>query len=261
MTVETEQRGRVLLITLNRPEKMNALSPEMMEQLGVVWGQVRDDAGIWAAIVTGAGDRAFCSGRDLMARGPGSPEHHRARLERGEEIRPRELSYTPDNVWKPVIAAVNGYALAGGMALALSCDFRIAADTARLGSMAVKRGLLASGQITRLTRGINFSQALQFLMFGDHVSAAEAERIGIVNAVVPADQLLPAAFEWAERLCRNGPLAVRATKEVAYRGMELSYRDALKLEGEMYNRMLETEDVMEGHRAFAERREPVWQER
>jgi enoyl-CoA hydratase/carnithine racemase len=261
MSVETEQRDRVLLITLNRPEKMNALSPEMMDQLGEAWQRVKEDASIWVAIITGSGERAFCSGRDLMARGPGSPEHYRTRVERGELIAPRQLSYTPDSVWKPVIAAVNGYALAGGMALALACDFRIAADTARLGSMAVKRGLLAGGQINRLTRYIAFPKALEFLMFGDHISADEAERIGIVNTVVPQAELLDTAFAWADRLCRNGPLAVRATKEAAYRGLELDFREASRLEGEFYNRMLETEDVMEGHRAFAERREPVWKER
>lgn len=258
MTVETEQRDRVLLITLNRLEKMNALSPQMMDQLGEIWQRVRDDDSIWVAIITGAGDRAFCSGRDLFARGPGSPEYHRERLERGEVAQPRVLSYTPANIWKPVIAAVNGYALAGGMALALACDFRIAADTARLGSMAVKRNLLASGQITALTRSINFSKALEFLMFGDHVSATEAEALGIVNLVVPQAELIPTAMQWADRLCRSGPLALRATKEVAYRGREMGFRESVALEGELYNRMLETEDVMEGHRAFKERRDPVW---
>lgn len=261
MSVETEQRGRALLITLNRPEKMNALSPEMMDQLAQVWQRVRDDESVWVAILTGAGARAFCSGRDLFAQGPGSPEHHRARLERGEEVKPRELSYTPEQVWKPVIAAVNGYALAGGLALALACDFRIAADTARLGSMAVKRSLLAGGQINRLTRYIAFPKALEFLMFGDHISAEEAEKIGIVNKVVPQSNLLDTAFEWAERLCKNGPLAVRATKEAAYRGLEMDFREAARFEGGLYNRMLETEDVMEGHLAFKERREPVWRGR
>ncbi len=258
MPVETELRGRTLLITLNRPEKMNALNQEMMEGLAQAWQRVREDDDIWVAILTGAGDRAFCSGRDLFAGTQGSWEYHRERLARGEAVEPRRLEYTPEGVWKPVIAAINGYALAGGFALALACDIRIAADTARIGSMAVKRNLLAGGQIVRLTRYVPFGKALELLMLGDHISAQEAERLGIVNAVVPQAELLDTAFAWAERICRNGPLAVRATKEVAYRALELPFREALRLEGEFYNKMLETEDVVEGHRAFQERREPVW---
>jgi enoyl-CoA hydratase/carnithine racemase len=263
MPVEFEQRGRVALLTLNRPEKMNALDAHMMEQLDQAWQRIRDDDDIWVAIVTGAGDRAFCYGRDLLAGAPGSPEYHRARLERGEQVEPREMRYAPDNIWKPVIAAVNGYALAGGFALALACDFRIAADTARIGSMAVKRNLLGGGgQTQRLTRYVPFAKALELLLFGDHISAAECERIGLVNKVVSQEELLPTAFEWADRLCRNGPLAVRATKEAAYRGgLDMTFRDGMRLEGTFYNQMLETDDVLEGARAFAERREPVWKGR
>jgi E-phenylitaconyl-CoA hydratase len=263
MPVDFELRGRVALLTLNRPEKMNALDAEMMEQLAGYWRRVRDDDDIWVAVITGAGDRAFCSGRDLLAGAPGSPEYHRARLARGEPVEPREIGYAPDNIWKPIIAAVNGYALAGGFALALACDLRIAAETARLGSMAVKRNLLGGGgQTQRLTRYVPFAKALELLLFGDPISAAEAERIGLVNLVVPQAELLPTAFAWAERLCRNGPLAVRATKEAAYRGgLEMSFREGLRLEGTLYNQMLETEDVIEGARAFAERREPVWKGR
>lgn len=262
MPVEFEQRGHIVLLTLNRPEKMNALDEQMMDQLAAYWQRVRDEDDIWVAIITGTGDRAFCAGRDLLAGAPGSPEHHRAQLAKGEPVAPRELHYTPEGIWKPIIAAINGYALAGGFALALACDLRIASETARLGSMAVKRGLLGGGgQTQRLPRYVPFAKALELLLFGDHVPAAELERIGLVNKVVPQAELLPTALDWAERLCRNGPLAVRATKEAAYRGLELGLREGMRLEGELANRMLETEDVLEGQRAFAERREPVWQGR
>ncbi len=261
MPVETEQREHTLIITLNRPEKMNALNQELMEGLQDTWQRVREDDNIWVAIITGAGDRAFCSGRDLFAGTEGSWEYHRERLARGEQVEARELKYTPENIWKPIIAAVNGYALAGGLALALACDLRIASETARLGSMAVKRNLLAGGQIVRMTRFLSFPKALEFLMLGDHVSAQEAERIGLVNAVVAPDQLMETALDWATRLSRNGPLAVRATKEVAYRALDMTWREALRFEGEKYNAMLETEDVVEGHAAFRERREPVWKGR
>lgn len=261
MPIETEPRGHTLVITLDRPEKMNALDTEMMEGLDAAWTRVREDDEIRVAIVTGAGDRAFCSGRDLFAGTQGSPEYHRERLARGEATEQRPLRFTPDNIWKPVIAAINGYSLAGGFALALSCDFRLMADTARIGSMAVKRNLLGGGQVVRLTRFVPFAKALEILLLGEHISAAEAERIGLVNAVVPQADLLPTAFDWAERLGRNGPLAVRATKEMAYRGLDMPFREAMRLEGEFYNQMLETEDVLEGHQAFKERREPVWKGR
>ena len=263
MPLEFEVRDHTALLTINRPEKMNAMDGEVMEQLAEAWQRVRDDDDIWVAIITGAGDRAFCSGRDLLAGAPGSPEYHRARKERGDVIEPREVHYAPDNIWKPVIAAVNGYALAGGFALALACDFRIAADTARLGSMAVKRNLLgAGGQTQRLVRYVAFPKALEILLFGDHYPAQECERWGLVNKVVPQAELLPTAFEWAARLCKNGPLAVRHTKEAAYRGgLDMLYPDGMKLEGAYYNKMLETDDVLEGAAAFREKREPVWQGR
>src|SRR5262249_5902465 len=157
------------------------------------------------------------------------------------------------DLWKPIIGAINGYALAGGFALALACDLRIASETARLGSMSVKRNLLGGGQVVRLARYVPFAKALEILLVGDHISAAEAERIGLVNAVVPPDQLMSTALDWATRLCRNGPLAVRAQKEVAYRALELPWQEATRLEGERYNEMLETEDVREGQLAFKER--------
>jgi enoyl-CoA hydratase/carnithine racemase len=261
MPIETEQRGKTLLITLNRPEKMNSLDQEMMDGLAETWQRFEEDDDLWVAVVTGAGDRAFCSGRDLFARASGSFEKHLERKAQGEAIEPRRHSFSPTEVWKPVIAAINGYALAGGFALALACDLRIAADTARIGSMSVKRNLIAGGQVVRLTHYVPFAKALEILLLGDHISAADAERIGLVNAVVPQAELLPAALDWAERICRNGPLAVRAQKEIAYRSLELPWREATRLEGEKYNEMLETEDVQEGHLAFRERRDPVWRGR
>jgi E-phenylitaconyl-CoA hydratase len=259
--VHVEQRGRVLLITLDRPEKMNALNGSMMAALAESWQRLRDDDELLAAIVTGAGDRAFCSGRDLFAGAPGSIEHHRAQQQAGQNEPRNERRWLPVDLWKPVIAAVNGYALAGGFALALACDFRLAASGARLGSMAVKRNLLGAGQIVRLTRYVPFAKALELIMLGDHVPAEEALTFGLVNAVVPQAQLLDTAFAWADKLAKNGPLAVRASKEVAYRSLDMPFSEAARLEARMYDAMLDTEDVVEGHAAFRERREPVWQGR
>ena len=259
--VHVEQRGRTLLVTLDRPEKMNALNAEMMAALEAAWQRLRDDDDLLSAIVTGAGDRAFCSGRDLFAGAPGSIEYHRAKQEAGANGQRNERRWAPTGVWKPVIAAVNGYALAGGFALALACDFRIAASGARLGSLAVKRNLLGAGQIVRLTRYVPFAKALEIVMLGDHISAEEAQAIGLVSAVVPQAQLLDTAFSWAEKLAKNGPLSVRASKEVAYKALELPYSEAARFEASMYEKMLETEDVVEGHAAFRERREPIWKGR
>lgn len=260
MAIDTERQGNTFLITLNRPEKMNSLNGEMMDGLASAWRTFRDDDDLWVAVVTGAGERAFCSGRDLFAGAPGGWEYHEERKTRGEERSERQ-SFLPSETWKPVIGAINGYALAGGFALALACDLRIASETARLGSMSVKRNLVAGGQVVRLAHYVPFAKALEILLVGDHISAQEAERIGLVNAVVPPDQLLPAALDLAARICRNGPLAVRAQKEVAYRALELPWREAARLESAKYDAMLETEDVREGQQAFKERRDPVWKGR
>jgi enoyl-CoA hydratase/carnithine racemase len=127
--------------------------------------------------------------------------------------------------------------------------------------MAVKRNLIGSGQIVRMTRYVPFARALELALLGHHISAVEAAEIGLVNKVVPQAELLPTALQWAEQICQNGPLAVRATKEIAYRALDAGYREAARFEGEQYNAMLETEDVEEGHLAFKERREPVWKGR
>jgi E-phenylitaconyl-CoA hydratase len=261
MPVDTEIRDRVLLITLNRPEKMNAMDAEMNAQLAEAWRRLAEDDDIWVAIVTGAGDRAFCSGRDLLAGGPGSPEYHHEMAAKGEHVQTGPREYAPDTIWKPVIAAINGWCLAGGFALALSCDLRLMSETARIGSMAVKRNRLGASQTARLCRYVPVARALELLMMGDHIAADEAERIGLVNKVVPPAGLMPTAFEWAGRLLKNGPLAVRASKEVAYRSLEASWDDAMELEGVWHDRLLETEDGLEASHAFREKREPVWKAR
>jgi len=254
-----ERKGHIATITLNRPAKMNSLTGEMMGRLNECWTEVRDNDRIWVAVITGAGERAFCSGRDLMAAAPGGPEYHRTRKELGLPEDDDGLGYfLPLNLWKPVIAAVNGHCLAGGFALALACDIRIGSENAKLGTSSAKRGLVAGGgQTQRLARYLPFGVALEMLLYSDSIDAERALRYGLLNAVVPPSELMPTATDWAERLCDNGPLAVRATKEAAYRGgLEMTFRDGLALESRLYNQILETEDVLEGARAFAERRKP-----
>jgi enoyl-CoA hydratase/carnithine racemase len=260
-----ERREQVALVTLNRPEKMNSLTPDMQVRLREIWGEFRDDPGLRVAVITGMG-RAFCAGRDLRAAGPGSPEFHRAQQEardRGETLETRQASNgaSPDEVWKPVIAAINGHCLAAGYALAMSCDIRIASEHASLGMPAAKRGLFSSGQALRTLLSAPWGWALEMMFTGEAVDAATAFRLGLVNHVVPPDDLLPAAFRLAEKICACAPLSVAAHKELAYRSLDMVFSDAARLEREFYTRMLETEDVMEGSRAFAEKRPPVFQGR
>ena len=165
-------------------------------------------------------------------------------------------------VWKPFIAAINGVATGGGLELAMTCDLRIAADTARLGLMETKQSLMPGwGGTQRLPRLVPFGKALEILMTGDFVDAQEALRIGLVNKVVPQAELMSAATDLANRLCENGPLAVRAVKEAAYRGMRVPLDEGLKLESLMIQNLFQTEDVKEGPLAFAEKRKPVYKGR
>jgi len=258
-----EQDGPIATITINRPEKMNALTGEMMQHLHDLWARVREDESIWVAIVTGAGDRAFCAGRDLTAAAPGGPEYHRIHKAAGINTEGVLDLFLPLNVPKPVIAAINGYCLAGGFALALACDLRLASENARLGTSSTIRGLFAGGgQTERLVRYLPFGIALEMLFYSEAVEAKRLLHFGLVNAVYPQAELLPAARDWARRLCEVGPLAVRATKEAAYRGgLDMTFSEALALENRLYNQILETEDVLEGQRAFIERRKPQFKGR
>jgi enoyl-CoA hydratase/carnithine racemase len=258
-----EQDGPIATITLNRPDKMNALTAEMMYRLRDLWAQVREDERIWVAIITGAGDRAFSAGRDLMAAAPGGPEYHRINKDAGVSTEGVLDIFLPLEVPKPVIAAINGYCLAGGFALALACDLRLASENAKLGTSSTVRGLLAGGgQTERLVRYLPFGVALEMLFFSEQIEAHRLLHFGLVNAVFPQAELLPAARDWARRLCEVGPLAVRATKEAAYRGgLDMPFAEARKLEDKLYDLMLESEDVVEGQRAFAEKRPAVFRGR
>ena len=166
-------------------------------------------------------------------------------------------SWGPDKTWKPVIAAINGWCLAGGFALALSCDLRIMSDAARIGSMAPRRGLLpGGGQVQRLARYVPFGKALELLLRANHLDAHEAQRIGLANAVTSPDDLLPTAREWAEEIASNAPLAVRASKRAAYEGVLLQsgFAEGMTLESQLYSEIMVTEDAREGTTAFAEKR-------
>lgn len=255
MPVRRERIGRTFVITLDRPEAMNSIDTEMFLQLGDAWSEFEADEDLWVAVITGAGDRAFCAGRDLVK--SAADEGEDWSRERGR------TRLTPEGIWKPIIAAVNGHCLAAGLAIALACDLRVAAEHATFGTIAARRGIVAGGgQTQRLARYVPFGKAIELLLFGDRVDAAEAYRIGLVNAVVPRGEALQTALEWAERLVKNAPLAIRAMKRAAYEGgLELPLREGLRLEAKLYSEVLATEDAREGQRAFAEKREPQFRGR
>ncbi len=261
MTVRIETAGKIATITLDRPEQMNAINPEMSHQLEEFWLAFDRDNALQVAIITGSG-RAFCAGRDLVR-----PDAHEDEINRAAASAARRKadasnaaglsSWGPDKTWKPVIAAINGWCLAGGFALALSCDLRIMSETARIGSMAPKRGLLpGGGQVQRLARYVPFGKALELLLRANHLDAREAHRIGLANAVAAPEQLLPTARQWAEEIAANAPLAVRASKRAAYEGVLLQsgFAEGMTLESQLYSEIMATEDAREGTTAFAEKR-------
>ena len=254
-----EKKGRIAYLTINRPEARNAMNREVWDGLVKAWKDVGDNPDIWAAIVTATGDKAFSSGQDLkeMAEWMAIPENKRPPMPLPEVNPMRGMQ-----VWKPFIAAINGLCIGGGLELAMACDLRVAASTARLGLAEVKSAVIPGNSGSqKLPRLIPFAKALELLMTGDLMEAEEACRLGLVNKVVPFDQLMPEAEALANRICENGPLAVRAVKELAYRGIEMSLADGLRLELEIGARLSKSEDSMEGPRAFTEKRKPVWKGR
>ena len=257
-----EKRGHVAWLTLNRPDKHNALSPEMLVRLAEAWRDVRDDADVRVAVLTGAGERAFCSGADLgrliplvtRARPPDDEWDERLLADRrafGDGLlRGFELD-------KPVVAAVNGHALAGGTELVLACDLRVAASTATFGLTEVARGIIpGGGGVSRLPRQVPRCLAMEILLVGDHLSADDAYRFGLVNRVVAPEAVEATAGEMAGRVAGNGPLAVQAVKEAVRRSEGIPLADALRIESEVGVKVFASEDAVEGPRAFMEKRPP-----
>jgi E-phenylitaconyl-CoA hydratase len=257
MAVRVEVEERVCTITIDRPEKHNAMDAAHYAMLSEAWIRVRDDPEILAAIITGAGDRTFTAGADLkdLERVLSSVSEYW--LTQKDQLLNRGLQ-----IWKPVIAAINGDCFAGGMTLMMATDIRIAVSEATFGITEVKRGLLAAnGGTQRPLKQIPYAIAMEMLLTGDAISAQEALRWGLVNAVVQRDELLRTAHDYARRILRNGPLAVQATKELAIRSMDMSMEDGLRMEQLSIRHLLQTEDVAEGRAAFVERRAPVFRGR
>ena len=254
--------NHVATITLNRPEAMNALNPELRYALSQHFDEVEANDEIWVVIVTGAGDRAFCAGADLKHRAR-EAEADQATRDAWAEMTAKT---TPINQrWsfpKPVIAKVNGFALGGGLELALSCDIIIAADHIEVGLPEPRRGLIAGGVgVHRLPRQIGLKPAMGYLLTGRHMSAQRAYELGLVNEVVPADQLDACVASWVEDILACAPLAVRATKQAAMEGLDHDLATAFQLDYPAELARQQSADTLEGPRAFAEKRKPNWQGR
>ncbi len=255
-----EVNGHVATITLNRPDAMNALNPDLRWSLSQHFDEVERNDDIWIAIVTGAGDKAFCAGADLKHRAierDASSEQKAHWQKLLHETTPlNERWYFP----KPVIAKVNGFALGGGLELALGCDIIVAAEHAELGLPEPRRGLLAAGVgVHRLPRQIGLKVAMGYLLTGRHMSAARAYELGLVNQVVLAPDLDATVDEWVRDILRCAPLAVRATKEAAMRGLDKPLHEAHAAQYEWELSRRQSADALEGPRAFAEKRSPNWQ--
>jgi E-phenylitaconyl-CoA hydratase len=250
LAIEFTVSDRWAIVTINRPERLNAMDAEHYSALSQAWTKVRDDPEIRVAIVTGAGDRAFTVGADLKSFVSAPAELSKMWLTQRDLLLNRGLE-----VWKPVIAAVNGHCIGGGMTLLLASDIRIAVEHATFGLAEVKRGVIAgNGGTQRIIKQLPHAIAMEMLLTGDSIDAQTALRWGLVNRVVPAAELMPTARDFAKRIAANAPLAVQAAKELALRSRDLDLASGLRLE-QIVNRMLQfSEDAREGPAAFAEKR-------
>jgi enoyl-CoA hydratase/carnithine racemase len=252
MKVIFEKNGPVAYVTINRPERLNACDFDTYGLLADYWRQFRDDPELRVAILTGTGERAFCAGSDVKSNYVERPgvEPHNA---------PFAVMF---DLYKPIIAAINGHANGGGLEQALACDIRVAAEHAQFGLGEVRLGWLPGGGGTqRLPRLIPLGRALELLYTGNRIGAAEALRLGLVDYVVPKNQLMEKCEAIAAEICKSAPLAVQRIKQAALRGLDMPLGDGLKLERELYEWLQKTEDAREGAVAFTEKRPPYWKGR
>jgi E-phenylitaconyl-CoA hydratase len=264
MTIETEQIDDILIVRLNRPEAYNALDPDSMMLLRDTLVRFRDDPDLAVAIITGAGERAFCTGADLKrTTAPDRPYAvaHLAPYEVGvrEGAYVRAIAINELSIPKPIIAAINGHALGAGLEIALECDLRIASPNATFGLPEARwASIPAVGGTSQLLRAVPRAVAMKMLLTGERIDAAEAHRVGLISDVVDVPELIAAALALAHRITANGPLAVRAIKSTAVRSFDLPLSQSIAAEQLMWGLLRDTADRTEGRRAFAERREPQY---
>ncbi len=255
--LKIEIEDRIALLTLNQPEVLNALNQSTMEELEEVFRKrlAQDDVG--AVIVTGAGDKAFAAGADIKELAALDPLEARAVSRQGHRILEVIEGFS-----RPVIAAINGFCLGGGCELALACHIRIAAESAQIGLPEVKLGLIPGyGGTQRLPRLVGKGKAMEMILSGESIGAQEAQRIGLVNGVVPLKDLISRCRELATRILANGPLAVRYCIEAINSGLDMSLQEATRLEASLFSLCCATQDMKEGTRAFLEKKKPQFKGR
>ncbi|MFA4837342.1 MAG: enoyl-CoA hydratase-related protein [Dehalococcoidia bacterium] len=251
MALIYEKKGKIVTMTFNRPDDLNSFNKAQAYEFTDALIDFRDDPNVWVAIVTGTGDKAFSAGADLVELVP-------------ECAAKGELFVTPTTarglkLVKPVIAAINGIAMGAGLEVALGCDIRIASENATFGVPEVRWGVIPGwGGTQRLPRMMPRAKAMEMLLMGTSIDAKEAYRLGLINAVVPLADLMSTARKWAEKICSNAPLAVRAAKESVMLGVDMPLNEALETERLLTNAVLRTKDAAEGPKAFAEKRKPVY---
>ena len=252
-TIRFDKQDHIATVTINRPDAMNSLTVEMLAALDAAFEEFNNDDDLWVAILTGAGDKAFCSGMDMKEAIPLLTEG--ASLGYDDPTK-RQFS----DVFKPIISAVNGYCIAGGLEMLEGTDLRIAAEHATFGLGEVRWGIIPTGGThIRLPRQIPWAVAMELLLTGQQIDAQRAYSIGMLNQVVPADELMPAALKLAETICKNGPLAVRTAKEIAVRALGLE--SGFTLERILGDRVMKSKDAKEGPLDFHEKRTPQFQGR
>ena len=253
MSYETllyEIRAGIAYVTINRPQKLNALNHQAIQELTGCFKRVRDDAEVRGAILTGAGEKAFAAGVDINELADLTPTQARETARLGQS-----LMHRIESLGKPVVAAVNGFALGGGCELAMACTLRIASDNARFGQPEVKLGIIPGYAGTqRLPRLVGKGRALEMVLGGEPISAQEAWRIGLANQVVSLSELVPAAGKIIQKITANGPVAIQYALEAVHRGMEMPAREGELLEASLFGLCCATADMKEGTRAFLEKR-------
>ena len=256
MVIEYVKEGKLAIFTIFRPEARNALNMAAINELREAMTAFQDDPEVLVGIITGAGDKAFCAGADIKDTLSFMKEHRHT----PEDFPPSLMRGL--NIWKPLIAAINGLALGGGLELALACDIRIAADNARFGLPEVGLGLLPGwGGTQRLTRTVPLAKAIELVLMGTIITAEEACRIGLVNKTVPYEELMPTAREWAGIIAEKAPLATQAVKQAMLRGLGMNLEEGMKLEQALLGELMGTDDFEEGIKAFSEKRKPDYRGR
>lgn len=253
MPVDFEVRNNVAYVTLNRPEAMNSLDPESISQLNDIWDEVRSNPGIRVSVLTGTGPKSFCTGTDMKKAPPPTECMAAVYLRDGQPILPGM------RMWKPIIAAINGFAVGGGLEIALACDMRIASSNAKFGLTEVKVASLAGLNGTQmLPRAVPRAVAMKMLLTGEMITAEEALRYGLVSDVVSPEDLPKLATDYAEKIANAAPLSVQAAKQAALLGLDMPLDHGILFSHLMWGILRDTEDRKEGFQAFAEKRSPAY---